>query len=48
VYALVPTQDFSKLWTDAKLYKKYGITTDEQSFIEKMIRPMDLNDGDDE
>jgi hypothetical protein len=48
VYALVPTQDFSKPWTDAGLYKKYGIAADEQAFIEKMIRPMDLNDGDDE
>ncbi len=50
VYTFVPTQDFSKPWTDAELYKKYGITAEEQAFIEKMIRPMDLTSarGDDE
>jgi site-specific DNA-methyltransferase (adenine-specific) len=43
VYAFVPIQDFSKPWTDAELYNKYGITDDEIAFIEKMIRPMDLS-----
>jgi len=28
-------------WTDEKLYKKYGITKDEQAFIESMIKPME-------
>jgi site-specific DNA-methyltransferase (adenine-specific) len=45
VYKFVPMQNFSEMWTDEKLYKKYGITMDEISFIESMIRPMDL-DGD--
>jgi hypothetical protein len=27
------------------LYKKYGLTKDEIAFVERMIRPMDL-DGD--
>ncbi len=40
VYAFVPTQDFSKSWTDAELYAKYEITDDEIAFIESMIRPM--------
>ena len=40
-YGLVPVQDFSKPWTDAELYKKYGITTEEQKFIESIIRPME-------
>ncbi|MDP2805658.1 MAG: restriction endonuclease, partial [Gallionellaceae bacterium] len=44
VYKFVPIQDFSEPWTDEKLYKKYGLTADEISFIESMIRPMDLSD----
>mgnify|MGYP000452302088 CR=1 FL=1 len=43
VYSLVPQQDFSKPWTDGELYKKYGITKEEQTFIDTMIRPMNLN-----
>lgn len=42
-FAFVPVQDLSINWTDVELYKKYGITKDEQAFIEKMIRPMDLS-----
>ena len=41
VYRFVPIQDFSEEWTDAKLYAKYGITKDEQKFIESMIKPME-------
>ena len=44
VYTFVPIQDFSKSWTDEMLYKKYGITLQEQAFIESMIRPMELGD----
>ena len=47
VYSLVPDQDFSKPWTDAELYAKYNLTEEEIAFIESMIRPMDLNGGDD-
>jgi len=43
VYTFVPTQDFSKPWTDQKLYAKYGLTKKEIEFVEWMIRPMDLN-----
>jgi site-specific DNA-methyltransferase (adenine-specific) len=41
-YSLVPFLNLSEVWTDEKLYKKYGLTEDEIAFIESMIRPMDL------
>lgn len=49
-YSFVPMQDFTETWTDEKLYKKYGLTEEEITFIESMIRPMDVskNGGDDE
>jgi site-specific DNA-methyltransferase (adenine-specific) len=43
VYNFVPIQDFKEAWTDTKLYHKYGITNDEISFIESLVRPMDLS-----
>jgi len=43
VYAFVPVQDLSEPWTDEKLYKKYNLTKGEISFIESMIRPMELD-----
>ncbi len=45
-FAFVPLQDFSRPWTDADLYAKYALTDEEISFIESMIRPMDLDGGD--
>ena len=47
VYSFVPQQDFSKPWTDEELYKKYNITEAEIAFIDSMVRPMDLDGGDD-
>ena len=41
VYHFVPLQDFSEPWTDEKLYAKYGITPDEQAYIESLIKPME-------
>ncbi len=41
VYQFVPLQDFSRPWTDEMLYKKYGLTNEEITFIESMIRPME-------
>ena len=41
VYQFVPMQDFSEPWTDKKLYEKYRISSDEQKFIESMIKPME-------
>ena len=40
-FSLVPLQDFSKLWTDAELYVKYGLSDEEIAFIESMIKPME-------
>lgn len=40
-YSFIPVQDFTEEWTDQKLYKKYGITKEEQAFIDSLIRPMD-------
>jgi hypothetical protein len=48
VYSFVPMQDFSKSWTDEELYAKYGLTEDEISFIESMIKPMDASAGQDD
>ena len=45
-YSFVPVQSWSKEWTDEELYKKYGLSSNEIEFIEKMISPMDLNGGD--
>ncbi len=42
VYSLVPIQDFNESWTDEKLYKKYGLTAEEITFVESMVRPMEL------
>ena len=40
-FELVPLQDFSRPWTDADLYAKYGLTDEEIQFIESMIKPME-------
>ena len=39
-YIFVPTQDFSKPWTDEELYAKYHLTPEEIAFIEATIKPM--------
>ena len=41
VYHFVPLQDFTRPWTDADLYAKYGLTDEEIQFIESMIKPME-------
>jgi hypothetical protein len=43
-YQFVPLQHFSEPWTDQKLYAKYGLTDDEITYIEKLIRPMEVGD----
>jgi hypothetical protein len=58
VYTFVPTQEWTRQWTDEDLYKKYGITASEIAFIEGIVRPMEITgdlfdedtagDGDDE
>jgi len=39
-YTWVPQQTWDRTWTDAELYKKYGITADEQAYIEAMVKEM--------
>ena len=39
-YLWVPQQSWDRKWTDTALYEKYGITKDEATFIESMVRPM--------
>lgn len=41
-FTFVPTQNFSRSWTDAELYAKYGLTEEEIAFIESMIKPMEI------
>jgi hypothetical protein len=48
VYTFVPTQDWSKTWTDEELYAKYRISKDEVAFIEQVVRPLKLDASDDE
>lgn len=45
VYTFVPTQEWTRRWTDENLYAKYGISASEIAFIEKVVRPMDLGGG---
>lgn len=48
VFQFVPQQDFKKKWTDEELIRKYGISDDENAFIESMIRPMDFGGDENE
>lgn len=43
VYTFVPTQKWTKKWTDADLYAKYALSPSEIAFIETIVRPMDLD-----
>jgi hypothetical protein len=47
VYRFVPDLPQGQPWTDAKLYKRYGLTKDEIAFIESQVAPQDgeLFDG---
>ena len=42
VYTFVPTQKWTRPWTDGDLYKKYGLTAGEIAFIEGIVRPMEI------
>lgn len=39
-FAFVPVQDFTHLWTDEMLYKKYNLSQEEIYYIESTIKPM--------
>lgn len=43
VYTFVPTQEWTRRWTDEDLYAKYGLSASEVAFVEKLVRPMELN-----
>ena len=43
VYTFVPTQEWTRRWTDEDLYAKYDISASEIAFIETFVRPMDLS-----
>jgi site-specific DNA-methyltransferase (adenine-specific) len=42
VYSFVPTQEWTRPWTDKDLYSRYALSSSEISFIETIVRPMDL------
>jgi hypothetical protein len=44
VYTFVPSQQWTRQWTDVDLYKKYGVTASEIAFIEGIVRPMEMSD----
>jgi site-specific DNA-methyltransferase (adenine-specific) len=44
-YSWVPMQTWDRLWTDEVLYEKYGVTPEEQAYIELQVRAMSANDG---
>lgn len=44
VYAFVPVQDWTRTWTDADLYARYGLSAEEIAFTEKIVRPMELEE----
>jgi site-specific DNA-methyltransferase (adenine-specific) len=41
VYAFIPDLPLSHEWTDAKLYKRYGLTEEEIAFIESQVAEHD-------
>ena len=44
VYTFVPTQKWTRTWTDADLYERYALTQSEIAFVEKIVRSMDFTD----
>jgi site-specific DNA-methyltransferase (adenine-specific) len=47
-YEWVPMQTWDRIWTDEVLFAKYGITDEEQKYIESQVREMNLNTSDDD
>ncbi len=41
MYAFVPDLPLDQKWTDAKLYKRYGLTKDEIAFVESQVAEHD-------
>jgi site-specific DNA-methyltransferase (adenine-specific) len=47
-YTWVPMQTWDRIWTDDELYSKYGISPEEQSYIESQVRVMSQENASDE
>lgn len=47
-YVWVPLQTWDRIWTDDALYERYGITKQEQAFIESQVKMMNLDSSADE
>jgi site-specific DNA-methyltransferase (adenine-specific) len=43
-FSFVPLLPMTTEWTDKKLYAHFELSTDEITFIEKIVRPMEAND----
>jgi site-specific DNA-methyltransferase (adenine-specific) len=41
----VPSQKWTRQWTDEHLYSKYGLSVSEIAFIEKIVRPMPADEA---
>lgn len=39
-YTWVPQQEWNHAWTDKELYKKYGLSKEEEAYIESVIKPL--------
>jgi site-specific DNA-methyltransferase (adenine-specific) len=47
-YVWVPMQTWDRTWTDDELFEKYDISAADQAYIASQVRPMNLDDGEDE
>ena len=45
-FTFVPPQSWDRHWSDVVLYDQYRLTDEERAFIEKTVRPMDLDSFD--
>jgi site-specific DNA-methyltransferase (adenine-specific) len=43
-FAFIPDVPLTRNWTDAELYKRYGLTMEEIAFIEDTVAPMEPRD----
>lgn len=44
-FRFVPIMDMNKKWTDKELYTYFGLSEEQQTLVEKTMRPMN-SDGD--
>lgn len=44
VYTFVPIQIWDRTWSDSELYSHYGLSEEEITFVEKIVRPLGLVD----